>query len=97
MIISKLIDLISNASKNSEQLKVSNISSVTNSQSQLVYYNDSKSKDFIETKDSLLRCHKCQANLASINQERKLEGYLLPIIKSDGKKAYICDLCAGGW
>ena len=86
LIISKLIDLISNASKNSEQLKVSNISSVSNSQSQLAYYNESKSKDFIETKDSLLRCHKCQANLASINQERKLEGYLLPIIKSDGKK-----------
>ena len=93
LIISKIIDLISNASKNFEQSKVSNISSVTNSQSQLANYNESKSKDLLETKDTLLRCHKCQANLASLNQERKLEGYLLPIIRSDGKNAYICDLC----
>ena len=97
LIISKLIDLISNASKNFEQFEVSNISSVTNSQTKLAYNTEFKSKDLLETKDSILRCHKCQTNLSSLNQERKLEGYLLPIIRSDGKNAYICDLCAGGW
>tara|TARA_B100000674_G_scaffold432202_1_gene389835 strand:+ start:2899 stop:5337 length:2439 start_codon:yes stop_codon:yes gene_type:complete len=44
-----------------------------------------------------IRCHKCQVSLSQLNQERGLEGYLLPIIRSDNKKTYICDLCAAGW
>lgn len=44
-----------------------------------------------------IRCHKCQASLSQLNQERGLEAYLLPIIRSDNKKCYICDLCAAGW
>ena len=44
-----------------------------------------------------IRCYKCQASLSQLNQERGLEAYLLPIIRSDNKKTYICDLCAAGW
>ncbi len=44
-----------------------------------------------------IRCHKCQVSLSDLNQERGIEAYLLPIIRSDNKKAYICDLCAAGW
>ena len=44
-----------------------------------------------------IRCVRCQASLSDLNQERGLDAYLLPIIRSDNKKSYICDLCASGW
>ena len=44
-----------------------------------------------------IRCCKCQASLSQLNQERGLEAYFLPIVRSGSKKAYLCDLCAAGW
>ena len=56
-----------------------------------------KSINDFEMVDKTIKCWKCQASITGIHKERGLEGYLLPIIRSDGKKTYLCNLCADGW
>jgi len=57
----------------------------------------STQKEPSESVRKALRCHKCQASLRNLNEERGIDAYLMPIIRSDGEKAYLCDLCAAGW
>ena len=69
----------------------------SDSECTLVLDNIMESPNDHEMVDKTIRCWKCQTSITNINKERGLEGFLLPVIRSDGKKTYLCNLCANGW
>tara|TARA_Y100000991_G_scaffold208082_1_gene186745 strand:- start:139 stop:843 length:705 start_codon:yes stop_codon:yes gene_type:complete len=98
-ISSELIDSIYVASTKYTNQYSSNHYSTKNSDSEYISVpiDKIKSVNDFEMVDKTIRCWKCQVSIADIHKERGLEGYLLPIIRSDGKKTYLCNLCADGW
>ena len=97
--MSELVDSIYVASPKYANQYSSNDYSRKNSDSEnlSVPLDKMKSVDDFEMVDKTIRCWKCQSSITDIHKERGLEGYLLPIIRSDGKKTYLCNLCADGW
>ena len=96
-IVSALIDSINSSIKDqlSRDLLNSNMEKTLKTQPE--FKEQIISAERSEKRRLPIRCHKCQVSLSDLNQERGIEAYLLPIIRSDNKKAYICDLCAAGW
>lgn len=98
-IVTELIDSMQITSQDSVNSNTSNDNLITSTDSdfQLVPKIKIESVEGKERTVKFIRCNKCKVSLSSLNNERGGKAYLLPIIKPDGKKTYICDLCAAGW
>jgi len=96
-IINALLDSMNASIRDQPRRQLPNSDMEQESETQSESNAETASVEASDKRRLSIRCHKCQASLSQLNQERGLEAYLLPIIRSDNKKAYLCDLCAAGW